>query len=107
MTVVTDYYPIAHAQKHLNGYGCIGRAYALNKLYEYSYDFLHHNKIQLVLFLPIGKRNRADNLSSNFAEVAGEKEIAMYKVNDMRRPPLMQTPSPLCDEIETGECQSA
>lgn len=107
VAIVTDHFPIAHAQKRLNGYGGIGRGYALNKLYEYSYDLLYHRKIQVVFFYLTGRCNPADNLSRNFGENSNTKEIRSQCVNDMGLPPLIQTRSPLCDEAETGEFQPA
>lgn len=107
VAIVTDHFPIAHAQKRLNGYGGIGRGYALNKLYEYSYDLLYHRKIQVVFFYLAGRCNPADNLSRNFGECTSSKEILVKRVNDMGLPPLSHTRSPLCDEAETGDFQPA
>jgi len=107
VAIVTDHFPIAHAQKRLNGYGGIGRGYALNKPYEYSYDLLYHRKIQVVFFYLTGRCNPADELSRNFGENTSPKEILVHRVNDMGLPPLSHTRSPLCDEAETGAFQPA
>eukprot|EP00796_Vickermania_ingenoplastis_P007805 gene7805-biopygen5234 len=66
VAVVTDHFPIAHAQKRLNGYGGIGRGYALNRLYEYTYDLLFTRKINVVFFYLTGRLNPADQLSRKF-----------------------------------------
>jgi len=75
VAIVTDHFPIARAQKSLNGYGGIGRGYALNKLYEYSYDLLYHRKIQMVFFYLTGRCNLAVELSRNFGVYTSAKAI--------------------------------
>lgn len=105
VAIVTDHFPIAHAQKRLNGYGGIGRGYALNKLYEYSYDLLYKRKIQVVFFYLTGRCNPADELSRNFGVKAAAWEIVRHQVGDMGLPPLSHTRSPLCDEAETRQFQ--
>eukprot|EP00796_Vickermania_ingenoplastis_P006393 gene6393-biopygen4064 len=81
VAVVTDHFPIAHAQKRLNGYGGIGRGYALNRLYEYTYDLLFTRKINVVFFYLTGRLNPADQLSRNFG--VNTKEIVIKAADDM------------------------
>eukprot|EP00796_Vickermania_ingenoplastis_P000933 gene933-biopygen773 len=101
VAVVTDHFPIAHAQKRLNGYGGIGRGYALNRLYEYTYDLLFTRKINVVFFYLTGRLNPADQLSRNFG--VNTKEIVIKAADDMGLPPLKGTRSPLCDEYVFGD----
>ncbi|ORC85650.1 TATE DNA transposon [Trypanosoma theileri] len=51
VAVVTDHFPIAHAQRRLNGFGGIGRGYALNRLFEYTNELFHTKAVQVVFFL--------------------------------------------------------
>lgn len=107
VAVVTDHFPIAHAQKRLNGYGGIGRGYALNKLFEYSYDLLFQRKIQIIYFYLTGKLNPADQLSRHFGGTITDFRIIVKDADDMGLPPLCGARSPLCDEFETGIFQHA
>lgn len=99
---VTDHYPIAHAQKQLNGYGGIGRGYALNKLYEYTYDLLYKHNIQVSFFYLMGRLNPADELSRHFGGAPNDRNITVRRADDIGLPPLKDTRSPLCDETEFG-----
>lgn len=65
---MTDHEAIVRAQRKLNGYGGIGRGYALNKLYEYVYDMWFNNNIEVTFFYIAGKLNPADSLSRNFGD---------------------------------------
>lgn len=102
VALVTDHFPIAHAQKRLNGYGGIGRGYALNKLFEYTYDLLYKRNIQVVFFYLMGRLNPADQLSRHFGGSVKDYNIVVKDADDMGLPPLAGTRSPLCDEYEFG-----
>lgn len=66
IALVTDHRAIVVAQKHLNGFGGIGRGFTLNKLYEYAYDLWYERNIDVVFFYVAGPENPADALSRNF-----------------------------------------
>ncbi|KPA77631.1 TATE DNA transposon [Leptomonas pyrrhocoris] len=66
VALVTDHFPIVHAQKRLNGFGGIGRGYSLNTLYEYTYDLWRERSIDVVLCYVEGERNPADAFSRHF-----------------------------------------
>lgn len=102
IAIVTDHFPIAHAQKRLNGYGGIGRGYALNTLFEYTYDLLYKRNIQVVYFYLTGRLNPADELSRHFGGTVRSRNIIVKDADDMGLPPLLGTRSPLCDEYLTG-----
>eukprot|EP00796_Vickermania_ingenoplastis_P005109 gene5110-biopygen10096 len=100
IAVVTDHFPIVHAQKKLTGFGGIGRGYSLNKLYEYTYDLLFKRNIQVVFFYLTGKLNPADQISRNFG--VHTHAIVVKDADDMGLPPLKGTRSSLCDEYVYG-----
>jgi len=97
IAVVTDHFPIVHAQKHLNGFGGIGRGYALNKLYEYTYDLLFNRNIQVFYFYLAGRCNPADEVSRRFGDV-NDFRIVVRQADDMGVPSLQGTRSNICDE---------
>eukprot|EP00796_Vickermania_ingenoplastis_P006772 gene6773-biopygen4609 len=83
IAVVTDHFPIVHAQKKLTGFGGIVRGYSLNKLYEY--DLLFTRNIQVVVFNLTGKLNPADQISRNFG--VHTQAIIVKDADDMGLPP--------------------
>eukprot|EP00796_Vickermania_ingenoplastis_P011493 gene11493-biopygen8344 len=66
VAVITDHEAIVHAQRRSNGFGGIGRGYALNKLFEYVYDLWYHRAIEVTFFFLSGKANPADSISRSF-----------------------------------------
>lgn len=99
VALVTDHFPIVLAQRGLNGYGGIGRGYALNRLFEYTYDLLFERNIQVTFFYLAGECNPADELSRNFGGVSGDRCIVSADGNGMGLPPLSCAFSPLCPEV--------
>ncbi|KPA83995.1 TATE DNA transposon [Leptomonas pyrrhocoris] len=107
IALVTDHFPIVHAQKQLNGFGGIGRGLSLNKLYEYAYDVFYERGISVVFFYIAGPMNPADTLSRNFGDFEPRQRgsLARTVVNDVALPLLCNTFSPLCEgkaEVQDG-----
>jgi len=101
LAVVTDHYPIVLAQRRLNGYGGIGRGFALNKLYELVHDLRTKRGILVVFFYIAGPCNPADDLSRNFGEETSQGNV-LARINVATvLPPLSQTYSNVCEEIRS------
>lgn len=102
VALVTDHRAIVIAQKHLNGFGGIGRGYSLNKLFEYAYGLWYGRKIDVVFFYVEGARNPADAYSRHFGEDAtGSLEVR--RVDTMGVPFLRDTWCPLLEERRVEE----
>jgi len=98
VALVTDHFPIAHAQQRLNGFGGIGRGYALNRLFEYAYDLAFHRGIEVDFFYVSGPSNPADHLSRNFGDGGGDDHgVVRGEAPGMRLPALSCTYCPLCE----------
>lgn len=97
LAVVTDHYPIVLAQRRLNGYGGIGRGFALNKLYELVHDLRTQRGILVDFFYIAGPCNPADELSRNFGEDTEQGNVLARRCVATVLPPLSQTYSNLCD----------
>ncbi|KPA86243.1 hypothetical protein ABB37_00476 [Leptomonas pyrrhocoris] len=106
VAMVTDHFPIVHAQRHLNGYGGIGRGYALNRLYEYTYNLWAERNIDVVFFYIAGAVNPADTYSRNFGENDYFSCLTVDRAAGLSLPPLSSTYSPLCEGNEDALCQS-
>lgn len=105
VALVTDHFPIVHAQRKLNGYGGIGRGYSLNKLFEYVHDLQFVGQVEVNLFYIAGPLNPADFISRNFGELPENSAGNIFKreVHGMGLPALRTTYSPLCEEKHTEE----
>lgn len=90
IAVVTDHYPIVLAQRRANGFGGIGRGYALNKLYELTNNLFNKDGIQVTFFFIAGRTNPADTWSRNFGE-ASDATIHETVSNDCGIPLLRST----------------
>lgn len=100
IAVVTDHFAIVHAQKRENGFGGIGRGYALNKLYEYAYDLWYTRGIQVVFFYVKGEENPADQLSRHFgAEGSEVHHNIVVGESTSSFPPLSTFYSPLAENL--------
>jgi hypothetical protein len=119
--VVTDHFPIEHAQRGTNGFGGIGRGQTLNRLYEYAYsrtatvqqERSQHQQQpstststvggetpQTTFFFIAGVLNPADEASRNFGAECAGGTITEVRDNHTRLPPLRTCFSHLC---ESGE----
>ncbi|CAM40471.1 TATE DNA transposons [Leishmania braziliensis MHOM/BR/75/M2904] len=102
IALATDHRAIVIAQKHLNGFGGIGRGYALNKLFEYTYDLWYNRGIDVVFFYVEGARNPADAYSRHFGvDATGSLEV--HRVEPFGVPFLRHTWCPLCEERRREE----
>eukprot|EP00796_Vickermania_ingenoplastis_P005508 gene5508-biopygen3337 len=66
IAVITDHEAIAKAQRRCNGFGGIGRGYALNKLFEFVYDLWFTRGVEVYFFWLKGTSNPADGISRTF-----------------------------------------
>jgi len=96
---VTDHIPIVHAQRRTNGFGGIGRGYALNRLFEYVYDLHHKTGITVHFFHISGPCNPADELSRVFGEDAKDCTIVKGFAPSTQLPSLACTYSPVCEGL--------
>lgn len=99
IALVTDHFPIMYAQRKLNGYGGVGRGFALNALYRDVFDLQHSRNIHVTFFHIPGKGNPADAPSRNFG-ACRQGEVHMIKKSVSKAatfPPLRMTSSFLCD----------
>ncbi|KPA79559.1 TATE DNA transposon [Leptomonas pyrrhocoris] len=88
--IVTDHSAIAYAQRRLNGFGGIGRGYALNKLYEQTNQLFHEEGVVVLFFYINEKSNPADTFSRNFgADV--EEGVLRRLIDGPSLPQLIQT----------------
>ncbi|CAM36958.2 LOW QUALITY PROTEIN: hypothetical protein LbrM_05_1240 [Leishmania braziliensis MHOM/BR/75/M2904] len=102
IALATDHRAIVIAQKHLNGFGGIGRGYALNKLFEYTYDLWYNRGIDVVFFYVEGARNPADAYSRHFGvDATGSLEV--HRVEPFGVPFLRHMWCPLCEERRREE----
>jgi len=99
VALVTDHFAIVHAQRRSNGFGGIGRGYALNRLFEYVYDLVHHNRIEVHFFHIHGPCNPADTLSRDFGVKATEGTVVKGFAPSTVLPALSCTFSPLCEGL--------
>lgn len=90
IAVVTDHSAIAYAQRRLNGFGGIGRGYALNKLYEQTNKLFHEEGVVILFFYINGKSNPADTFSRNFGADVGD-EVTRRCIDGPSLPELKQT----------------
>ncbi|CAD2217442.1 hypothetical protein, conserved [Angomonas deanei] len=98
LAIATDHYAIVAAQRKLNGFGGIGRGYALNKLYELCNSLLVEQAISVTFFYVIGSLNPADTLSRNFG-VGDNKDLVWQKdAIQTRLPNLGRLYCPLCEK---------
>lgn len=105
IALITDHEPIVIAQRKLNGYGGIGRGYALNRLYEYVHDLWHTRGIEVTFFYLSGLLNPADTISRNFGEGPGDgdpRRAVRRPAPGMALPALKSTTCPLCAETLRG-----
>lgn len=100
LAVVTDHFPIVHAQRRINGYGGIGRGYTLNRLFEYTYDLLYTKRVEVTYFYLAGAMNPADALSRRFGVSEKDFRIVSREAGDIGLPRLALTYSPLCEEVK-------
>ncbi|EPY23022.1 hypothetical protein STCU_06474 [Strigomonas culicis] len=109
LALVTDHYAIPLAQKKLNGYGGIGKGYALNKLFERTYDLWYKEKIEITFFHIDGHSNPADAWSRNFGpreDESGAHDRAVVRKTETIQPgtpsagfpPLSSTDCRLCEK---------
>lgn len=98
IAIVTDHQAIEKAQRKLNGYGGIGRGYALNKLYEMVYDLSFINNIDITFYHIPGRLNPADSLSRNFGGDRLDANITKRITNDTALISLRCTQCALCEE---------
>ncbi|KAH9597484.1 hypothetical protein LSM04_008929 [Trypanosoma melophagium] len=96
VAVVIDHFPIAHAQRRLNGFGGIGRGYALNRLFEYTNGLFHTKAVQVVFFYIAGPCNPADHCSRNFGVDRGAPSITSHPADDCLVPLLRTNYGPIC-----------
>lgn len=102
IAIVTDHFPIVHAQRKHNGFGGIGRGFELESLFRLTNDLLHDHNIFVVYFYVHGYLNPADSYSRNFGDlVNGALEVR--EVNTSL--PLLKrnTFSPMCEEKRVGK----
>jgi len=98
VALVTDHEAIVHAQKHLNGFGGIGRGDHINYLYKYTYDLLYNCGIDVTFFYIDGPRKPAGSLSRNFGVYDGrDTAVVTRDVQGLGVPTLENTYSPLCE----------
>jgi len=100
VALVTDHEAIVHAQKHLNGFGGIGRGDHINYLYKYTHDLLYNCGIDVTFFYIDGPRKPADSLSRNFGVYDGrDTAVVTRDVQGLGvpTPTLDNTYSPLCE----------
>jgi len=60
---MADHSVIVHALRKENGYGGIGRGFALNKLYTLTYKLLYEQKVKVYFFYIAGPLNPADSVA--------------------------------------------
>lgn len=101
VAIATDHFPVVHAQRRANGFGGIGRGYALNRLFELTNELFHSKGIQVSMFYIAGPMNPADTWSRNFGEDTGDR-ITEHVTENAGIPLLKTTYSPLC-ERESGQ----
>ncbi|KPA73102.1 TATE DNA transposon [Leptomonas pyrrhocoris] len=94
--VVTDHIAIVRAQRRQNGYGGMGRGYALNTLFQYTNALFHEKEIVVVFFYMAGETNPADDLSRHFGETYSAQTI-QSPADDFGVPKLQNGYSPLCE----------
>lgn len=94
--VVTDHIAIVRAQRRQNGYGGIGRGYALNTLFQHTNMLFHEEDIHVVFFYLAGEQNPADDLSRHFGENYSSQTIES-PAEQYGIPRLVNTYSPLCE----------
>lgn len=100
VAVVTDHYPIAHAQRKLNGFGGIGRGRTLNNLFDVTNVLAGAGHTIHYFYIP-GTLNPADGASRNFGD-SMSADITEQKADQTCLPFLRNTMGPLCDEA-TGQ----
>jgi hypothetical protein len=96
IAIVSDHFPIEHAQRGSNGFGGIGRGQALNRLYEFVYS----REAETTFFFISGKLNPVDEPSRNFGAELADGRIRECSDANTRIPPLQTCFSHLC---ESGE----
>jgi len=99
IALITDHSAIVHAQRRINGFGGIGRGYALNKLFELVHNLWFHRNIQVTFFHLSGNVNPADSLSRYFGDAASHGGIVSFPANDTQLPLLTATFSPVCERL--------
>lgn len=99
IALVTDHIAIVHAQRRVNGFGGIGRGYALNRLFELVHDLWFHKNIQVTFFHLSGNVNPADSLSRYFGDIAEHGGLISFPANDTQLPLLSATFSPVCEKL--------
>ncbi|KPA73092.1 TATE DNA transposon [Leptomonas pyrrhocoris] len=93
--VVTDHIAIVRAQRRQNGFGGIGRGYALNRLFQLPNALFHEQEINVVFFYMKGEGNPADDLSRHFGEDYSPQTIES-PADNLGVPSVEHTYSPLC-----------
>lgn len=109
IALITDHFAIVHAQRKLNGYGGIGRGYALNRLFEYVHDLWTSRGVDVVFFYVTGVTNPADDFSRNFGVRNGRNDLQLTVANadHLELPSIKSTFSPLCEEAgSTGSTRN-
>eukprot|EP00796_Vickermania_ingenoplastis_P000157 gene157-biopygen144 len=99
VAVITDHEAIVHAQRRSNGFGGIGRGYALNKLFEYVYDLWYHRAIEVTFFFLSGKANPADSISRSFGGDPNDFGVFKFPAPYTRLPTLHSTYCPVCEDL--------
>lgn len=103
IALVTDHRAIVIAQKHLNGFGGIGRGFSLNKLFEYAYDLWYARRIDVVFHYVEGPLNPADAFSRHFGDDDADGSLEERRVETIGVPFLSQTWCPLCEKQHREE----
>jgi len=99
VALVTDHFPIVHAQRRTNGFGGIGRGFSLNKLFEFTYDLWYTHNITTTFFHIKGPSNPADALSRVFGVEARGSTVVRQNADTTLLPSLRDTFSPVCDGL--------
>ncbi|PHR97648.1 MAG: hypothetical protein COA68_12310 [Oceanobacter sp.] len=88
VAVVTDHFAIVQAQARENGYGGVGKGYALNSLFRAT------NEHDILFFYIAGHKNPSDYISRNFTFEGGE--IVETRA-DVALPRLIETYCPIIE----------